>query len=66
MASEEEIRQAFREQIAGGQILGSPFTARFISLPLSGSSPIRRIACTSGISTASTNPASPASDPRAA
>ncbi|CAN7457888.1 DUF2332 domain-containing protein [Neorhizobium tomejilense] len=34
MASEEEIRQAFREQIVAGQILGSPFTARLGKLML--------------------------------
>ncbi|CDZ26078.1 Hypothetical protein NGAL_HAMBI490_09120 [Neorhizobium galegae bv. officinalis] len=26
MASEDEIRQAFREQVVGGRILASPFT----------------------------------------
>lgn len=34
MASEDEIRQAFREQIVGGQLLGSLFTARLGRLML--------------------------------
>jgi len=34
MASEAEIRQAFRDQISGGTMLGSPFTARLGKLML--------------------------------
>ena len=34
MATTEEIRQAFREQVTGGEMLGSPFTARLGRLML--------------------------------
>lgn len=34
MTSEAEIRQAFREQVSGGRMLGSPFTARLGTLML--------------------------------
>ncbi|WP_117191903.1 DUF2332 domain-containing protein [Rhizobium terrae] len=34
MASEDEIRQAFREQVVAGQTLGSPFTSRLGRLML--------------------------------